>query len=84
MSLSVFELMNTMWWGLVLAAVFVGLLERIPQQWVMSVLGKGDSFSGILRATFAGVLLDLCSHGILMVGMKLYQRGAVWLRLWLF
>jgi hypothetical protein len=24
----------------------------------------------------AGVLLDLCSHGILMVGAKLYQKGA--------
>jgi len=24
----------------------------------------------------AGVLLDLCSHGILMVGTKLYERGA--------
>ena len=22
------------------------------------------------------MLLDLCSHGILLVGMKLYQRGA--------
>jgi len=32
--------------------------------------------AGILRATAAGVLLDLCSHGILMVGAKLYERGA--------
>jgi len=29
-----------------------------------------------MRATAAGVLLDLCSHGILMVGSKLYERGA--------
>lgn len=76
MASAIFELMNTIWWGLMLAALFVGLLDHIPQQWVSKVLGRGDSFGGILRATCAGVLLDLCSHGILMVGMKLYQRGA--------
>ena len=76
LSATAFEMINTMWWGMLLAALFVGLLERIPQQWVMAVLGQGNSFRGILRATFAGLLLDLCSHGILMVGMKLYQRGA--------
>jgi uncharacterized membrane protein YraQ (UPF0718 family) len=32
--------------------------------------------SGLFRATLAGVFLDLCSHGILAVGMKLYERGA--------
>jgi uncharacterized membrane protein YraQ (UPF0718 family) len=70
------ELMGRMWWGLILAAVFVGLLERIPQDIVLGVMGTGKGARGIVRATLAGVLLDLCSHGILMVGMKLYQRGA--------
>jgi hypothetical protein len=32
--------------------------------------------SGLFRAVGAGVVLDLCNHGILMVGMSLYQRGA--------
>ncbi|MET0356472.1 MAG: permease [Cellvibrio sp.] len=69
-------MLNTMWWGVLLGLVFVGLLAGIPQNLILSVLGKGGSFSGILRATAAGVLLDLCSHGILMVGTKLYQKGA--------
>jgi len=73
---SVFELLNSMWWGVLLGLVFVGLLAGIPQNLVISVLGKGGTLQGILRATAAGVLLDLCSHGILMVGMKLYQKGA--------
>lgn len=73
---SVFEMLNTMWWGVLLGLVFVGLLANIPQNLVLSVLGKGGSVNGILRATAAGVLLDLCSHGILMVGTKLYQKGA--------
>jgi hypothetical protein len=42
----------------------------------MSALGTQRSFRGIVRAAFAGVLLDLCNHGILMVGAKLYERGA--------
>ena len=76
MSHGIFELINTMWWGVALAAIFVGVLGRIPQAMVTSVLGKGGTISGVLRATAAGVALDLCSHGILMVGMQLYQRGA--------
>ncbi|MYM62899.1 permease [Pseudomaricurvus sp. HS19] len=76
MSHGVFELLNTMWWGVLLAALFVGLLGRIPQSMVTAVLGQGGSVMGVLRATMAGVLLDLCSHGILMVGMQLYNRGA--------
>lgn len=75
-TLSVFELLNTMAWGIFIGIVFVGILHKVPKEFVTSLLGKGGSFSGILRATGAGVLLDLCSHGILMVGMKLYERGA--------
>jgi len=71
-----FELMAQMWMGILLGIIFVGLLNIVPREVIISVLGKGGSFSGLLRATFAGLLLDLCSHGILMVGMKLYERGA--------
>ncbi|MCB0272638.1 MAG: permease [Bdellovibrionales bacterium] len=73
---SVFELMNKMWIGLVLGIFFVGVLGKIPREFVISVIGKPGTFTGILRATLAGLLLDLCSHGILLVGLKLYERGA--------
>jgi len=73
---SIFHLMNKMWWGLLLGIVFVGLLGRVPREFVTSLLGKHGTFSGILRATLAGLLLDLCNHGILLIGMKLYERGA--------
>lgn len=76
MSEAVRDLMNSMWIGLALGMFFVGVLGRVPREFVTSMLGKGDTFLGILRATFAGVLLDLCSHGILLVAMRLYQRGA--------
>ena len=76
MSHAVFELLNKMWWGVLLGILFVGILDKIPRDFVISVLGSGRGIGSILRATFAGVLLDLCSHGILLVGMKLYERGA--------
>ncbi|MEE4661122.1 MAG: permease [Halieaceae bacterium] len=72
----VFEIANKMWWGLALGVLFVGLLSRVPRDLVMAVLGHRAGFTSLLRATLAGVLLDLCSHGILAVGMKLYERGA--------
>ena len=72
----VFELFNAMWWGIALGIIFVGLLSRIPRELVMGVLGRDGGLHGLFRATLAGVFLDLCSHGILAVGMKLYERGA--------
>jgi len=72
----VFEFMNTMWWGLVLGIIFVGILNKVPRELVMGVLGRDGGVSGILRATGAGLAFDLCSHGILLIGLKLYERGA--------
>lgn len=73
---AIFEFLNRMWWGLAVGIIFVGVLDKIPQDLVISILGRGGSIRGVVRATLAGVLLDLCSHGILLVGMKLYKRGA--------
>jgi uncharacterized membrane protein YraQ (UPF0718 family) len=70
------EMFAAMWWGVVLAIFFVGVIGRIPRELVMAVLGKAGTKRGLLRATGAGLLLDLCNHGILMVGMRLYERGA--------
>lgn len=72
---AVFELINTLWWGILLGMLMVGLLSHVPREFVISLLGKGGTTTGLIRATLAGVLLDLCSHGILMVAAKLYERG---------
>lgn len=75
-SAAVFELMNVMWIGVVAGILAMGFLSRVPRDFVMAALGSGRGVQGIFRAAFAGVLLDLCSHGILMVGAKFYERGA--------
>ncbi|MCB1615602.1 MAG: permease [Pseudomonadales bacterium] len=73
---AVFELINSMWWGVAIGILMLSLLSKIPREFVISILGRKGGVTGICRATAAGVLLDLCSHGILMVGSKLYERGA--------
>lgn len=70
------DLMTEMWWGLALSILFVGWLGRIPREVVMGILGTRTGITGLLRATLAGLVLDLCNHGILVVGMRLYERGA--------
>ncbi len=75
-ALAIHDLINTMAWGILLGVIFIGLLGRVPREFVVSILGEQGGVLAIFRATLAGVLLDLCSHGILMVGAKLYERGA--------
>ena len=76
MSHSVFSFLNIIWWGLLLGMIMLALLSKVPREFVISLLGTSKGLRGIIRATIGGVLLDLCSHGILMVGAKLYERGA--------
>jgi uncharacterized membrane protein YraQ (UPF0718 family) len=73
---TVHEYLGIMWWGLVAAIIAIGILERLPQELIIAVLGRPGSRYSLFRAAAAGVLLDLCSHGILAVGAKLYHRGA--------
>lgn len=67
--------LSKMWWGVLLGLTAVGFMHFIPREYFQTMLGKGDSFGGIIRAALAGLLLDMCSHGILVVGAKLYERG---------
>lgn len=74
--MAVTMLLKTMWWGIAAGIIAVGLMQKVPREYFVKLLGRGDTFGGLLRAAAAGLLLDLCSHGILMVGAKLYERGA--------
>lgn len=70
------ELMGKAWWGILAGIFAVAVIGRLPRDLITGLLGRGGQFTGILRATAAGTLLDLCNHGILMVGMQLYRKGA--------
>lgn len=73
--MSIVEMLHTIWWGVALGIVAAGILSDVPRAIVVGIFGKPGTLNGILRATLGGLLLDLCSHGILMVGMQLYKRG---------
>jgi uncharacterized membrane protein YraQ (UPF0718 family) len=64
-----------MWWGVALGMISVGIMNKIPREYFTTIMGRGDSFGDIVKAAFAGVVLDLCNHGILVVAAKLYERG---------
>ncbi len=68
---SVTSLFGKMWWGMLAGMLAIGILSHVPREWIVAALGKG-----LFRAIGLGLLFDLCSHGILLVGAKLYERGA--------
>ncbi|MEM1429717.1 MAG: permease [Pseudomonadota bacterium] len=70
------EMMNLMWWGILVGMLAVGLIDRVPRHIVIGIIGRDQGARSLVRAVLAGVLLDLCNHGVLMVGAKLYERGA--------
>ncbi|MEM9973301.1 MAG: permease [Pseudomonadota bacterium] len=72
----VHEMMSLMWWGILVGMLAVGLIDKVPREFVIGIIGRDQGARSLLRALAAGVLLDLCNHGVLMVGAKLYERGA--------
>ncbi|MEO1746061.1 MAG: permease, partial [Pseudomonadota bacterium] len=70
------DMMNIMWWGILVGMIAVGLIDRVPREFVIGIIGRDQNTASIGRAVMAGFLLDLCNHGVLMVGAKLYERGA--------
>ena len=80
-SASVADFLWQMKWGLLIAVISVGLLDAIPQELILRAFGSDtrgrtpSSLGPLMRATLAGVAFDLCNHGILAVGMKLYKKG---------
>ncbi len=69
------EFMDLMWWGLLLGIIAVGFLQYVPQRRVRQWLGDRSDLKGLSRSVAAGLLFDVCSHGILIIGMQLYRRG---------
>lgn len=69
------SILSDMWWGVALGIFIIGLMAKMPKEYFIALMGNGSKFSGLLRAVFGGLLLDLCCHGVLLVAAKLYERG---------
>lgn len=76
LALSVSHSLSQMWIGMLMGIFFVALLEHLPDGVVPQILGTHQGYRGILRAILAGVVLDLCNHGILLIALGLYRKGA--------
>ncbi len=72
---TVIDILGDMWWGVGLGIIIVGIMSKLPREAFSAAMGQSNSFGGLLRAVFAGLFLDLCCHGILLVAAKLYERG---------
>lgn len=73
---TIVEFLGIVWWGILLGVFFVGVLNFVPREAAFSLIGKPGEKKSIIQAAIAGILFDLCSHGILLVGLKFYERGA--------
>ncbi len=69
------EILRDMSWGLALGILSVGLINKVPREYFTALMGQGYSFRDIFKAALAGVALDMCNHGILVISGKLYERG---------
>ncbi|MBC6445205.1 MAG: permease [Alphaproteobacteria bacterium GM202ARS2] len=72
----VFDIINVMWWGMLIGVLAVGALGHIPQHVIVRIIGQPHRISSVARATLGGVVFDLCNHGVIMIAMQLYKRGA--------
>ncbi len=69
------EMLKEMSWGVALGLLSVGLMNKVPREYFTAIMGRGDTFKDITKAAIAGVVLDMCNHGILVITGKLYERG---------
>ncbi|QMU56610.1 MAG: ATPase [Candidatus Mycalebacterium zealandia] len=76
LTFAVREITNTVLPGIALGVISIAFISLVPREAVASVLGGGHSAGGIARAVFAGVFFDVCNHGVVLLGVKLYERGA--------
>ena len=72
---TIFSFINKMYLGVILGVLFAGIVGYLPQEVILRMFAVDKPILGILRASFAGMLLDVCSHGVLLIGVKLYKQG---------
>ena len=46
---SVFDLMNTIQWGIVIGMIMVAILTKVPREFAVSILGTGRELYEVLR-----------------------------------
>ena len=60
---------------MLIGVISVGLMNLLPKNTILSAIGQNRGVGSILRAAAAGIVLDLCNHGLLLIAGKLYKSG---------
>ncbi len=68
-------LIQEMWLGMLIGVISVGLMNLLPKTTILSAIGQRRGVGSIVRAAAAGIVLDLCNHGLLLIAGKLYKSG---------
>ncbi|MBI4374339.1 MAG: permease [Deltaproteobacteria bacterium] len=73
---SLLHYIRMIWWALLLGFLLAGVIDRyIPPEYISKILARRSKRT-IFYATFLGLILSACSHGILAIGMELHKKGA--------
>jgi hypothetical protein len=43
-------MLHVMWWGILVGMVAVGLIDRVPREFVIGVIGRDQGAKSLLRA----------------------------------
>jgi N-acetylmuramoyl-L-alanine amidase len=68
------EMINLMWWGILVGMLAVGLIDRVPRQFVIGIIGRDQGAKSLVRAVLAGVLLDLSITASLAASLEMGEE----------
>jgi hypothetical protein len=69
------EYIKQTWWAILLGIIIGGLIDLfVPEEFIVKVLNGGRK--SIIPAVFLGFLASACSHGILIIAISLFRKGA--------
>jgi len=68
--------LGMMWWAFLLGTLIAGIIDTyVPNTYIEALLAQQKKRT-LLTATLIGCLLSTCSHGVLVIAMNLYKKGA--------
>lgn len=61
--------------GVIAGIIVSAVIEILHESLVFKVCGKPNTVKGVIKASFAGILFDVCNHGVLVIANKLHKKG---------
>ena len=72
----IYENLNILSYGLAIGLFFSYIIEILPNSFLEKTFKiKQTGIKGLTNAIIAGLVFDVCSHGVLLLAVKLYKKG---------